>query len=115
MKSTLCKAAAISLFSVGIASSGPALAQSTQGTQGQSAQQSSQGGQGASTDAYSSGNASAGQSSPRDFEQRSSGDDDSGNWGWLGLLGLIGLAGLRRKREDHGRTTTTAGGTTYNR
>lgn len=111
MESRLWRAAAVSLFTIGIAASGPTQAQSAQG---QSAQQSSQGGQSASTGS-SGGNASAGQSSPRDLEQRS-GDDDSGNWGWLGLLGLIGLAGLRRRREEPGRTSTTAGGPgVYNR
>lgn len=34
-------------------------------------------------------------------------EDDDKDYGWLGLLGLAGLLGLRRKRDDHVRTTTT--------
>ena len=33
--------------------------------------------------------------------------DDDKDFGWIGLLGLAGLLGLRRKNDDHIRTTTT--------
>ncbi len=33
--------------------------------------------------------------------------EDDKDFGWIGLLGLAGLLGLRRKKEDHTRTTTT--------
>lgn len=33
--------------------------------------------------------------------------EDDKDFGWIGLLGLAGLLGLRRKNEDHNRTTTT--------
>ncbi|MDB5747920.1 MAG: hypothetical protein JWP72_2768 [Massilia sp.] len=33
--------------------------------------------------------------------------DDDKDFGWIGLLGLAGLLGLRRKKEEHNRTTTT--------
>ena len=33
--------------------------------------------------------------------------EDDKDFGWIGLLGLAGLLGLRRKNDDHVRTTTT--------
>lgn len=35
-------------------------------------------------------------------------DDDEGKWGLLGLIGLLGLLGLKRRDNDHNRTTTTS-------
>lgn len=33
--------------------------------------------------------------------------EEDTDYGWIGLLGLAGLLGLRRKNDDHARTTTT--------
>lgn len=33
--------------------------------------------------------------------------EDDKDFGWIGLLGLAGLLGLRRKNDEHVRTTTT--------
>ena len=33
--------------------------------------------------------------------------EDDKDFGWIGLLGLAGLLGLRRKKDEHIRTTTT--------
>jgi MYXO-CTERM domain-containing protein len=44
-----------------------------------------------------SDSASAGQSTPAQFEQQR--DNGGKDWGWLGLVGLLGLAGLRRRRD----------------
>lgn len=33
--------------------------------------------------------------------------EDDRDFGWIGLLGLAGLLGLRRKNDDHSRTTAT--------
>jgi len=44
---------------------------------------------------------------PRTDRVQTNVDDDEGmDWGLLGLLGLIGLAGLKRRDDDHVRTTT---------
>ena len=32
-------------------------------------------------------------------------DDDEGKWGLAGLLGLLGLLGLKRRDNDHPKTT----------
>jgi MYXO-CTERM domain-containing protein len=61
-----------------------------------------------------SGNASAGQSTPAQFEQQRANDSDR-DWGWLGLIGLLGLAGLRRRREPDLHRDTTSAKPGYNR
>ena len=95
-KLELIKSSAIAI-SLGLACAMPAAAQN--------ASDGSSSGQSASTGS-SGQNASTGQSSPSDFNQSRS-NDNNHDWGWLGLLGLIGLAGLRR-REDRTRYDTGA-------
>ena len=99
---TLKNVATASLLALGLAISGPTLAQSksSEGSKTQSSAQSSKSeksSESQSAKASESDNASGGQTAGTPLESRADREPQR-NPSWLGLLGLLGLAGLLRRR-----------------